>query len=76
MDVNLKSVKNVVLSLPKTERAISVDAEWDVNKSTRGMSRGPDRIGTVQVGYRQISNGTVHTLILQVSGWGPQNFFQ
>jgi hypothetical protein len=67
MDVKLKAVKNVILSLPKTERTISVDAEWDVNKSTRGMSRGPDRIGTVQIGYRQISNGTVHALILQVS---------
>ncbi len=76
MDVNLKAVKNVALSLPKTERTISVDTEWDTNKSTRGMSRGPDRIGTVQIGYRQISNGTVHALILQVSGWGPQIVFQ
>jgi hypothetical protein len=67
MDVKLKAVKNVILSLPKTERTISVDAECDVNKSTRGMSRGPDRIGTVQIGYKQISNGTVHALILQVS---------
>jgi len=65
---NVDSARNLLSALPKSHRIISLDAEWDTKKDTRGMVNWQGTVAVIQLSYRLQVGGEVCALVLHVHG--------
>ena len=69
MNSKVQAARDVVNGLPKGQRVMSVDCEWDVHRHERtGMVMGSGMVAIIQLSYRLVADGDVHALVLQVHG--------
>ena len=64
----VEAAQNSVKHLPQHLRVMSLDAEWDIEKTLTGMIMGQGSVSVIQLSYIMEPEGKVHALVIQLLG--------